>query len=275
MIARLKRLGFGSFLILLLLYVLISIPLVNVLLMSLTPSSRLFTELIPSSLTLANYRLVISEFSNFRYYLNSWVISLSVASITVAVASLGAYGLSRFTFRLKRVFILYILVTQMLPQTLLIISYFLVVKEVGLYNTYLSIILVETTRTIPFVTLMLTSIFDGIPKDIDRSAMIDGCSRVKIFTRMILPVAKSGLFAGFVFAFLDSYGELLYALTLTKDITTMPVTVQMTFLLGRYVVSWEKMIPLAVLFSIPIFIIFAATQNSFIRGLTAGSLSDL
>jgi multiple sugar transport system permease protein len=270
-----RRHAYLASVFLILVLIIIFVPLIYVLVMSFTPSERLFVSLIPRRLSIDNYKLVFEDTNHWRYYLNSWIISTLVALITIIIGSVGAYGLSRFDFKLKNSFILFILITQMLPGTLLIISYFQIVNRLGLYNTILALVLIDSTRTIPFVTLMLKSVFDSVPREIDQSAMIDGCSRIGVFRRIVVPVSASGLFAGFVFAFLDAYGELLYALTLTKDISTMPATVEMVWLLGRYVVSWERMIPLSILFSIPIFVLFASTQESFIRGLSAGSMSDV
>ena len=254
--------------------IIVFIPILYMILVSLTLPGKLFERIIPKSFSFENYEIILRDLKNLRYYMNSWVIGIGVGIITLILSSIGAYGLSRFEFKLKNIFIMFILMTQMLPAALLVISYFKIVNKVGLYNTYWAVILVDSTRTIPFVTLMLKSIFGSIPKEIDESAMMDGCSRISIFTTMILPLARAGLFAGFIFTFLETYGELLYALTLTKDITSMPATVQMVWLLGRYMIRWETMIPLAILFSIPILIIFAFSQDAFIKGLTAGSLKE-
>jgi multiple sugar transport system permease protein len=243
--------------------------------MSLTPPEQFFVRIIPKNFTFYNYMVILSDPSHYRFYMNSWIIGICVSVITLIFGSIGAYGLSRFNFKLKNSFIMFILITQMLPGTLLLISYFKIVNKIGLYNTLLALIIVDSTRTIPFVTLMLKSIFDGIPREIDQSAMIDGCSRIGVFIKIVIPIARGGFFAGFIYAFLDAYGELLYGLTLTKDISAMPITVEMTWLLGRYLVSWERMIPLAILVSIPIFIIFAFSQDNLIKGLTAGSLKDV
>ena len=270
-----KRKNLVAQIILIIIILIILTPVFYMVLVSLTPHEELFKQLIPHRLTFKNFIRVLTDINQMRYYLNTWIIGLSTATLTLILASLAGYGLSRFSFKSKSVFILFLLITQMLPLELLIVSYFLIIKNLGLYNTYTALILVDTTLTLPFVTLMLKSVFDSVPKEIEESAMIDGCSTISVLMRIVIPISKSGLFAGFVFSFLVAYGEFLFALTITKDVSAMPMTVQMMRLLGRYFVRWEIIIPLALIFSLPVFIIFASVQNSFIRGLTSGSLKDV
>jgi len=262
-------------LVLVIIILLLLMPVIYMILVSLTPHEELFKQIIPTRLTFENFIRVLTDINQMRHYLNTWIIALSTATLTLILASFAGYGLSRFNFKSKNTFIIFMLVTQMLPLELLIISYFLIIKRLGLYNTHLALILVDTTLTLPFVTLMLKTVFDNVPKEIEDSAMVDGCSPVSSFIRIVIPISRSGLFAAFVFSFLVAYGEFLFGLTLTKDVSAMPMTVQMMRLLGRYFVRWEIMIPLALVFSLPIFIIFAIVQESFIRGLTSGSLKDV
>ncbi|HHY47713.1 MAG TPA: carbohydrate ABC transporter permease [Firmicutes bacterium] len=256
------------------LVILMLLPILYMILIALTPSECLFITFIPRRFTLRNLSDVFSDPITLRYYLNTWVIAISTVALSLALASLAGYGLSRFRFKIKNWFILGALVTQMLPMEVLVISYFRIIQRLGLYNTRVALILVDTTITVPFCTLMLKSIFDGIPREIEEAAMIDGCSKMTAFFRITLPISWAGLFAAGTFAFLQSWGEYLYALTLTTDYRATPMTVQVTKMIGQYVTSWEAMAAMALLCIVPVLLLFGLTQHVFLQGLTAGAVKE-
>jgi len=248
------------------------LPLVYMILISVTPRSLLFLKLIPSKFTLEHYIKILSDPEIMACYRNSLVISSSTIVITLVLASLAAYGLSRYSFKGQGGFILMALITQMLPMEVLVISYFRMVKTVNLYNTRIVLVLLDVTITLPFSILILKSLFDGIPKEIEEAAMIDGCSRITCLVRIILPLSWAGLSATALFSFLMSWGEFLYALTFTSDHRAMPITVEITKMLGHYRTSWELVMTLGVLVVVPVTVIFATSQKVFTRGLAASAL---
>jgi len=205
-------------------------------------------------------------------YRNSWAIASSTALVTLVFASLGAYGLSRYKFTGRTGFILLALVTQMFPMEILAISYFPIIRGLGFYNKWRGVVLLHTTITVPFCTLMLKSVFDSIPKDIEDAAKIDGCSTLNSLMRIVLPLSLPGITAVGIFAFLQSWIEYLYAFIFTTDSNAMPITTQLVRLMGHYYVSWETIMALSFLAVIPILILFTIFQRFIIRGLTAGAV---
>jgi multiple sugar transport system permease protein len=260
--------------IIIVMLIIILIPILYMLLIAFTPYQELFVRLIPSKFTFLNFVKVLNNTGNVRSYLNSLIIGNATAILTVVISSLASYGLSRFRFKMKNSLIIIILFTQILPMEVLAISYFKIVSALGMYNNIFTLIILDCTITIPFVTLMLKSIFDTIPKEIEESAMIDGCNRLTSFLKIIVPINLGGIFAAYIFSFLQSYSEYLYGLVLTSDYRAQPMTVNIGKLMGQYSTSWEQMMAMITMFSLPIFILFTFTQRIFIKGLIAGSVKE-
>lgn len=250
------------------------IPIAYMVWIALIPHKYLFARFIPPKLTLENFAVILGNREIMRTFINSWIICLSAALLTLTLSSLAGYGLSRFRLRTQNLFIATMLVTQMLPIEILVLSYFRILGDLKLHNTLSGLILVDCTLTIPFCTLMLKSLFDTFPKEIEEAALIDGCSRVGLFTRIILPLTRSGLFAAGIFSFLISWSEYLFAVTLTTDYNAKPLTVEIAKLVGHYVTSWEKMMALVVLGSLPVLLLFSFTQKTFLRGMILGAVKE-
>jgi len=263
---------FTDYVILIIIIIIVLFPVAYMLLIALTPHEDLFVTLLPLRLTVHNFIDVLSDKVLVRVFINSCVISLSTALLSLVLASLAGYGLSRFRFKGKIFVILFVLLTQMLPMELLAISYFRIIERIGLYNTRIVLVLLDATLSVPFCTLMLKSIIDSIPKEIEEAALIDGCSKIHTFFRIVIPLSWAGLLAAAFFAFLNAWIEYLYGLTFTSDYRAMPMTVKLATLIGHYIISWEKMMAMSFLFSIPILLLFGFTQHIFIKGLTTGAV---
>lgn len=264
-----------SYIIILCIMLVITIvPLYWMIVLSITPKNLLFKSVFPVVFSLKNFVSVLGDQKVILAYRNSWIIAGGVALISVFLGSLSGYGLSRLRFKFKDTYILFILLTQMFPLTLLVIAYFRISSKIGLYNSILVLILVDSTLTLPFVTMLMKSIFDSISPALEEVAMIDGCSKMGAFIRITLPLALPGLVAAGFFAFLKGWGEYLYGLTLTGDTTARPITVELGIRLGHYATAWGEMMAISILMSVPIFIMFCIFQNKFLKGFTAGALKE-
>ncbi|HID62208.1 MAG TPA: SDR family NAD(P)-dependent oxidoreductase, partial [Anaerolineae bacterium] len=170
----------------------------------------------PQEPTLEAYSQVLL-WTNFpRYFLNSTTISLGTALLSTFIGSLAGYGFSRFVFRGRALLIGIILASQMLPGVLLVGPYFKMLAKLGLYNTYPGLIIAFTTITLPFSTWMLKGFIDTVPEELDQAALVDGCTRLGAYFRVVLPVIAPGMVATMVFAFLLAWGDLLWVLVLGK-----------------------------------------------------------
>lgn len=206
------------------------------------------------------------------YALNSLLVASSATLLTLLVGSLAAFAFARFQFAGKRLFLLVFLLSQMLPGASVIIPLFQVMKESGLYDTHLGLILVHTAVLLPFVIWLLYGFFLGIPGEVEDAALIDGCSRLSALRRVILPLALPGIGATALFAFLGSWSEFFFALILTSSDTTRTIPVGIGLFVGEYVDVWNQMSAAAVLFSLPPLVLFMIMRRTFVQGLAAGAL---
>jgi multiple sugar transport system permease protein len=247
-------------------------PVFYMVMVALTPHDLLFDRIIPARVSFKNLLEVFSTDDIVLPYRNSFAISSLTALITLFLASFAAYGFSRFKFRLSGMFIVMILFTQIIPMEILVLSYFPFLKTAGLLDTWVALILVDTTLTLPFCILILKTTFDSIPKAIDEASRVDGCSSFKTFIKITVPLSWGGLLAAGIFAFLMAWQEFLYGLTFTTSLNARPITVALNLLIGHYIVSWEELMATSLLTALPLLVVFAVFQGVFIRGLIAGGV---
>ena len=226
----------------------------------------------PSHWTFAGYTSVWATRLLARYFLNSTVISFGSTFLAMILSALAAYGFSRFRLRWEQSLILVLLLTQMLPGTLLIIPYFQLMARLHLINSYLSLILAYVSFALPFSTWMLVGFFRSIPLELDEAAMVDGCSRVSAFWRVILPLSLPGLVAVGIFTFLLAWNAYVFALVLTTDPKMFPLSVGIANMLGEYQVAWNEMMAAAVLATLPVFVLYGFLERYLVQGITAGAV---
>ena len=213
--------------------------------------------------------------TNFpSYFLNSAIVSLGTALLSTFVGALAGYGFSRFSFKGRATLIGVILATQMLPGVLLVGPYFKMLARMQLYNTYPGLILAFTTITLPFSTWMMKGFTDTVPEELDQAAMVDGCSRLGAFLRVVLPVIAPGMVATIVFAFLLSWGDLLWVLCLTATDSMSTVTLGLSRLVTQFRIIWPQLMAGSVIAALPPIILYLLLQNYLIKGLTGGAVKE-
>jgi multiple sugar transport system permease protein len=246
---------------------------------SFKPVDALFNmppEWIPKNPTVQSFRNLFKEGSFFvTYFLNSFVVCLSTTAITVFVASLAGYAFSRFTFRGSRFVMFVILVSQMFPIVMLLISIFNLFLKLKLVNTYPALMLTYTGFALPFSIWMLKNYFDTLPREIEEAAYIDGCDRFRVLTKIVYPVTGPAILSVALFVFLVGWNELMYALTLTNTdhMRTIPPGLVVTYQ-GQYQVYWSEMMAASLLVSVPIILLFIFMQRHFIQGMTMGAVKE-
>ena len=240
------------------------------------PTVRNFEEVFGVSLGFFRQQEVLPGGGNFYMAPRLWdsiVVALGSTALSVTIATLAAYGLSRMAFRGRHAFVGWILSTRMMPPVAVAIPLFFIYKDIGLIDSYLGIILIHAVMNLPLAVLLLKSFFDDIPKDIDESALIDGASRWLIFRRVVLPMAKGGIAATAVLCFIFSWTEFIFVLTLTQtSLKTVPV-VSSSFVTSTGT-AWGNMAALGAAAMIPAFIFILLVQKQLVRGLTLGSLKQ-
>jgi len=250
-------------------------PILWMLILSVTPRQYQFEYFIPPIITFKNYLNVFTDNEILLSYRNSWIIASGVAILTLVLGLPIAYGISRYRFKLRPYIIGLVIITQMLPVTLLAVVYLRIGSQLGLYNSLIYLVMVDGVDALPFGILLLITTFDSIPHDLEEMAMIDGCSELGALVRITLPVMRPGIYAAGFFAFVTAWIEFLYGLTLTSNTIARPLTVEISAKLGHYVIDWGGMMAMCFILSIPVFVVFLIFQNMLLKGfMTAGALKE-
>ena len=206
------------------------------------------------------------------YFFNSTVISLATAVLSTFFGALAGYGFSRFFFKGRRFLIGFFLATQMLPGVLLVGPYFKILSKIGLYDTRTGLIIAFLTICLPFSTWMMKGFIDKVPVAMDQSAMVDGCSRMGIFFRIILPVVAPGMVATILFGFLLAWGDLLWALCITSSEPMITVTLGIARTVGEFRIIWPMLMAGSLVGGMPAIILYIFLQRLLVQGLTAGAV---
>jgi len=242
---------------------------------SVTPERLIYTDgtrLWPSEFTLSNFTTVLFQTDFLSYFTNSLVVSLGTATLTTLFAAGAGYAFSRFNFGGKKIIIAVMLITQMFPLLMIIAPIYKIIASLGLLNSLTSLIIVYTAFNIPFATFLMQSFFDGIPKDLEEAAMMDGCSRFQALRMVILPLTLPGLGATLGFVFTAAWSELLFALMLISKNDTMTFPVGLLTFVSKFSVDWGQMMAAGVLALIPSCIFFIFIQRYLVQGLTSGAV---
>lgn len=229
---------------------------------------------LPYPITFQHYTDLWAGYVPFPLYLrNSAIVCTATSLLATAGATLAGYALSRLNFPGKRPFLLTILATQMFPHVLILISLYVMYRELHLMDTHLGLVLAFTTFAVPFSVWMMKGFFDTVPSEIEEAALIDGCTRMRALRSVVLPLVSPGLLAVALFSFLDGWNNLLYPLTLatSAEVRTIPPGLLTSFL-GQFKHDWGGMMAASVVVTVPTTIIFILLQRYLVQGLTAGAV---
>jgi multiple sugar transport system permease protein len=232
---------------------------------------------IPSTPTLRPYLDIWRTVPLGRYLLNSALVSSGSTVCSVLVAVLAAYAVSRYRFRGRRAFTVTVLATQMIPGILFLLPLFLLLVGLGnatglpLYGSRGGLVLTYLTFSLPFSVWLLAGYFDGIPRDLDEAAAVDGCGPVRTLARVVVPAALPGIVAVAVYAFMTAWGEVLFASVLTDD-TTRTLAVGLQGYATQTDVYWNQVMAASLVVSVPVVAGFLLLQRYLVAGLTAGAV---
>ena len=250
-------------------------PLFWLIKIAVTPDRLLYTEgirLWPSETTFANFEFVLLASDFPAFFRNSVIVALGTSFAVVVLASGAGYAFSRFRFPGKVAMVFVMLLTQMFPLVMLIAPIYRLMTPLGLTDTLSGLILVYTAFNVPFATFLMQSFFEAIPKELEESAMIDGCTRLQALVRVIFPLTLPGMGATLGFVFTAAWSELLFALMLINSEDKMTFAVGLLTFVSKFSVDWGQMMAAAVLALIPACIFFAFIQRYLVQGLTAGAV---
>jgi multiple sugar transport system permease protein len=207
-----------------------------------------------------------------RSLLNSTIVALATVALSMLVGVLGAYAMARLRFRFKRTVLVVFLLAYMLPPIALLIPLYLVLAQLQLLDSLLGLTLVYSSFTTPFVLWIMTNQFLALPAELEDAARVDGCSRLGALVRVVLPVARPGLFATMMFAFLLAWDEFLYALIFTSTTEAKTVPVAIAEFTGRYSVDFGLVAAGGVLATVPPLLLALTFQRYVVSGLAASAV---
>ncbi|SHH39763.1 carbohydrate ABC transporter permease [Thermosipho atlanticus] len=244
---------------------------------SLKPDQDLFEinpSLFPKRITFENY---IKVFTERPFHVNIWnsiVVAGTTTIVSLIIGSLAAYAIARLRFKGKVIVMSLILAVSMFPQVSILGSLFVLLRSMKLINTYPGLILPYVSITLPLTTWILQNFFKELPKEVEESAAIDGCSRLRTLWSIVLPMAAPGLVATGLLTFISAWNEFLFALTFMQrpEKYTVPVAIALFKGASQYEIPWGQIMAAAVIVTAPLVILVLIFQKKIIAGLSAGSV---
>ena len=250
-------------------------PALWILLTSLKTEAELVSKPItwwPHNPTLQNYVRAFSDQPLFSYMTNSALVAIGSTVLSLLVSSLAAYAIARLNLKHRQLILTCIVASSMFPLVTLLVPIFETMRSVGLLNTYTALILPYTVLNLPVCTLVLVGFFQGIPRDLENAAMIDGCTRMGALWRVVVPLAAPGVFTAGILAFVNAWDEFLLALSLNASASMRTLPVGITLYQGEFTFPWPIISAALIVAIVPIAVLIALFQERVVGGLTQGGL---
>lgn len=207
-----------------------------------------------------------------KSFVNSIVISVITSVITTLLATLSSYGLARFQYKVNKLLLLIFLIAQMMPTVLFLAPLYMMFKKIGIIGTLAAPAIFVTLHAVPFSVLMLRPYFLNVPRDLEDSAVIDGCNKFSAFFRIMLPMVYPGVIVIAVLSFLWGWGDMVGALTFCNTGGKQPLSLNMYRALANDSTDWAMLMAFATVIVMPAIVLFLALQRYIISGLTAGAV---
>jgi ABC-type glycerol-3-phosphate transport system permease component len=249
-------------------------PVAWTVLSSFTPEHRLFTApaLTPGGLVLDHYRALFATRDFWTPIRNSLVVAGATTAVAVVLGSIGAYALARLRFRGKAPALAFVLAVSMFPQISIVSPLYLLLRQLGLLNTYPGLVLPYLSFAMPLTIWLLVGFFRQLPADLEEAAAIDGAGRIRTFWTIILPLSWPGLATTTILTFLYCWNEFLFALSFTLGPERHTVPVAITLFRGQYQVPWGEILAASIVATIPVAMLVLIAQRGIVRGLTSGAV---
>jgi multiple sugar transport system permease protein len=221
--------------------------------------------------SLVNYmRLLDTPF--LAYLWNTVIVASSTTVFSLLLGSLAAYSFTRFKFAGSESLPIFYLVMRMLPRFVLVIPYYLLIRQIGLLNTIPALVIAYTSFSLPFVIWLMIGFFKEIPIELEEAGMVDGCTRIQVFIRVVVPLVAPGLAATAIFAFLLGWNELLFSLVLSgRDTRTLPALAT-SVVSNERGIEWGTLNAMGSLVLLPVILMALLVQRHIVKGLTMGAV---
>lgn len=226
----------------------------------------------PQAPTLANYVTAFTDQPLHLFLFNSFMVALLSTALTIFIAVLAAYAIARLNLRHRGLILSTIIAVSTFPLVTLLVPLFEIMRTLGLLNSWTALVLPYTVLSLPVCTLILVSFFEGIPRDLENAAMIDGCTRIGALFKVVVPLAAPGVFTAGILAFVNAWDEFLLALSFNSSpaLRTLPVGIQLYQ--GEFAFPWPVISAALVVGIVPVAILIVIFQERVVSGLTAGGI---
>ena len=233
-------------------------------------------QLIPDDATVSGFTAVLIDpaYDFGRAFLNSSIIAVGTAVVSVVLGLPAAYAIRRFTFTGRTVFLFAVLVTQMVSPALFIMPLYQVMNGLGLLNTYIALIIGNSAITLPVVIWLLSAYLRGVPIVLEEAAMVDGASRLSALIRVVLPISAPGIIASGAYAFVHAWNDLVFALAFVTNTNMHPITRALDRFAAENVVRWDLTMAASTLSVIPILLMFVLIQRHLLQGVAVGAVKE-
>jgi multiple sugar transport system permease protein len=250
------------------------LPLYWIVVTSIKPNLLIYREpqLFPSQVTLDHFTFVLGQTPFLQYIRNSVSVTLVTTSLAMVIGTLAAYAIVRLSFAGRRWVARSVVVTYLVPGSLLFIPMFQVIYSIGLIDNIVGLMLTYLTFTVPFATWMMIAYFRNIPTELDDAALVDGCSRLQALVWIMVPIALPALAVVALFAFTLSWNEFLYALVFIGSDSQKTLTVGLIGLVRGDTFPWGPMMAASLLGALPPTLVYLVSQRWVVSGLAAGGV---
>lgn len=249
-------------------------PLYWAVVASLTPEHQLFSSpfLIPRHFVLTHYHALFAERGFWVPLRNSLIVAGTTTFVCVVVGALGAYALARLHFRWKAPILAVLLATTMFPQVAIVAPLFLLLRSLGLINTYPGLVLPYLTFAMPLTVWLLVGFLRQLPRELEEAAMVDGATRLQALWHILLPLARPGLATTAILTFVYCWNEFLFAFAFTLGPERQTVPVALALFRGQYQVPWGQILAAAMVATAPVTLLVLLCQRHIVQGLTTGAV---
>jgi ABC-type glycerol-3-phosphate transport system permease component len=227
---------------------------------------------IPHTITFENFVAVVHNQNLIRAFFNTLLIASGTTLVALIVGVLGGYGFSRYRFPGRNTLLWSVLFTKLFPRVVVIVPFFVTLRNLQLINTYQGLILVYLMVTFPVAIWLLKGFFDKIPIEIEEAAIVDGCSLPQLLWRVVLPMSRPALVAVAMYSFILAWNEFLFALVFTNGLERRPLSVALAFFIDENGIRWGELMAASVVMSLPAIIVFTLAQRLLVRGLSDGAV---
>jgi multiple sugar transport system permease protein len=253
------------------------VPLLWALSTSLKPKPEIFAyppRIMPAAATLQNYDTLFFSMPFLTFFLNSSLVSALAVVLTIGLGILAAYPFARSRFPGRSILFMVFNGTMMLPALTNIIPLYILMYKIGLINRRLGLVLIYSSGNIAFTIWLLKGFIDGIPRQLDEAAIIDGAPRFLILRRVIFPLVTPGIAAAGIVVFINCWNEFIIALTMISETSMRTLTVGIYYFVSYYEIQWGSIMAGAIASIVPVVVFFIFMQKRLIAGLTRGALKS-